>query len=328
MGLPSRVAEGCRSLCGLTLYPYFSFGFRGIPVRRSPAAEKADLILRGGGQSPIRPTFHPVIVRQIRTSHAREMAKIDPAVNCLSPDCHAKTGETSTNGRFLRYFAPPPMLPVVPNTCYASHMTHILLTAFEAYEPWKKNASWLSLIELTRDLPSDVEITTRLYPVDVAGMKQKLCQDLKNRYDFVFHVGQSPGSSCICLEEVALNIVANGHSVQDEHAAVPVCESGPASYHVTLPVRDWAQKLREAGIPARVSFHAGTYLCNAILYWSHRLAEDLQLQTQSTFVHIPLDTSQVLELDEPTPFMPSSMVADALRRVLSMATQEVRQGSA
>ncbi len=202
-------------------------------------------------------------------------------------------------------------------------MTRILLTAFEPYESWDANASWLSLIELTRELPEDVEITTRLYPVELAKMKDKLAVDLKSRFDFAFHVGQSPRSSCIQLEEIALNVASSGRSIRDQDESRPVCEHGPDAYRVMLPVRDWAKELRNAGIPARVSFHAGTYLCNAILYWSYRIVEDLQLPTRSTFVHIPLDTSQVIELDEPAPFMPSSMSADALRRLVQMATQDV-----
>lgn len=207
-------------------------------------------------------------------------------------------------------------------------MPRILLTAFEPYEPWSTNASWLALIELTRELPTEVEITTRLYPVELEAMKQKLAEDLKARYDFAFHVGQAPKSSCIQLEEVALNVASKGHTVECEQEASVVCAGGPDAYRSQLPVREFAATLRANGIPARVSFHAGTYLCNASLYWSCRLAQELDLPTKSTFVHIPLDTSQVLELDEQTPFMPSSMVADGLRLLMQLATSEVPQPTA
>jgi pyroglutamyl-peptidase len=201
-------------------------------------------------------------------------------------------------------------------------MTRILLTAFEAYEPWTTNASWLALIELTRVLPLDVEITTRLYPVALQAMKDKLAKDLKSNFDYAFHVGQAPQSSCIQLEEFALNVVSAGHTMDHAEAAGVVCDGGPDSYRSLLPVRRYAQALREDGIPARVSFHAGTFLCNAIFYWSCSLAEDLELPTKSTFVHVPLDTSQVLQLDEPTPFMPAAMVADGLRKLMRLVEQD------
>ena len=207
-------------------------------------------------------------------------------------------------------------------------MTRILLTAFEPYDPWPTNASWLALIEMTRELPTVAEVTTRLYPVELEAMKEKLATDLKAKYDFAFHVGQAPKSSCIQLEEIAINVASKGHTVEQEHAAGQICESGPVAYRSQLPVREFAKRLRDQGIPARVSFHAGAFLCNSILYWSRRLADDLDLSTKSTFVHIPLDTSQVLELDDPTPFMPSAMVATALRSMVQYAAEGVSQNIA
>ena len=215
------------------------------------------------------------------------------------------------------------MLPCGGFPCYASAMTRILLTAFEPYDPWTTNASWLALIEMTRELPTVAEVTTRLYPVDLDAMKEKLATDLKSKYDVAFHVGQAPGSSCIKLEELAINVATDGHSAEQIDAAAKVCDSAPEAYRSQLPVRTYAKELRGMGIPTRVSYHAGTYLCNAILFWSRQLTEDLQLPTKSTFVHIPLDTSQVLDLDEPTPFMPSSMVATALRGLVQMASLEI-----
>jgi len=204
-------------------------------------------------------------------------------------------------------------------------MARILLTAFEPYEPWKTNASWLALIELTSQLEATSEITTRLYPVELSAMKAKLAIDLKTQYDFVFHIGQAPKSSCIQLEEYAVNIATAGKTLEDIEASTVVCESGPPAYQSQLPLQAFARALRDEGIPARVSFHAGTFLCNAILYWSRQLIDDLDLPTKSTFIHVPLDTSQVLELDDPTAFMPKSMVVEALKKLLALAKSELHE---
>lgn len=204
-------------------------------------------------------------------------------------------------------------------------MARILLTAFEPYEPWTTNASWLALIELTGQLDSVSEITTRLYPVDLAAMKSKLAADLKGQYDYVFHLGQEPKSSCIQLESLAINVATAGKKISDIDSATTVCESGPPAYQSQLPLQAYARVLREQGIPARVSFHAGTFLCNAVLYWSRQLIDDLDLQTKSAFIHVPLETSQVLELDDPTPFMPKSMVVDALHTLISLAKADLHE---
>ena len=69
-------------------------------------------------------------------------------------------------------------------------MPRVLLTAFEPYDRWKANASWLALVELTRNLPEQPQVTTRLYPVDFSEMKERLEADLSAKFDFALHVGQ------------------------------------------------------------------------------------------------------------------------------------------
>ena len=66
-------------------------------------------------------------------------------------------------------------------------MAKILITAFESYSPWKANASWLALVELTRQLPAQHSVTTRLYPVDLAVVERKLEEDLAAQFDLVLH---------------------------------------------------------------------------------------------------------------------------------------------
>jgi len=81
------------------------------------------------------------------------------------------------------------ILPAGTLTCYASQMPRVLLTAFEPYEPWPTNASWLALVELTGDLPSTPDVTTRLYPVELAAIQERLAADLKVKYDVIVHLG-------------------------------------------------------------------------------------------------------------------------------------------
>lgn len=200
-------------------------------------------------------------------------------------------------------------------------MTRILLTAFEPYEPWVTNASWLALIELTKKLDYDAELTTRLYPAELEATKARLAKDVKANYDFVFHVGQAPNSCCIQLEELAIN-VTTGKSSSFPYESLPICASGEQAYRSQLPLAQLALGLREAGIPTRVSYHAGTHLSNGILYWSRRLSHDLDLPTRSTFIHIPLDTSQVIDLEEPVPFMPKQLVADGLSRLIGLVASD------
>ncbi len=193
-------------------------------------------------------------------------------------------------------------------------MTRVLITAFEPYDRWKTNASWLALVQLTHQLPANPKIVTRLYPVDFAAVRQRLADDLQANYDYVIHLGQAPGTTRIHLESIALNI--GGGSSQPADQFRPLVDDGPVAYRTALPLADWHHKLCRAGIPTQISYHAGTYLCNATLYLTHYFSERLGLKTKSAFVHVPLDLSQVIYEPQPHAALPSSVSAQALQLVL------------
>jgi pyroglutamyl-peptidase len=69
------------------------------------------------------------------------------------------------------------------------------------------------------------------------------------------------------------------------------------------------------GIPAEVSFHAGVYLCNAALYFTHYFIDRMQLTTQAAFIHLPLDPSQAVA-EQNTASLPASASAAAIRMLL------------
>ncbi len=193
-------------------------------------------------------------------------------------------------------------------------MPRVLLTAFEPYDRWKANSSWLALVQLTQNLPNEPQITTRLYPVDFAEMKARLAADLSANFDYALHIGQAPGSSRIQLEAIGLNIGGSSSQSPDQYRLL--AEDGPVAYRSELPLADWAVKLRRAGVPAQVSYHAGNYLCNATLYWSHYLIERMALATQTAFIHVPLDVSQVVNEPHGTASLPVSISSQAVRLIL------------
>jgi len=193
-------------------------------------------------------------------------------------------------------------------------MTTVLITAFEPYDDWPENSSWLALMELTRDLPAQPQVVTRRYPVDFEAARARLTEDLAANYDFALHLGQAPGISRVHLEAIGINI--GGHSGQSPDQFQPLAPGGPAAYQSALPLADWSAKIRELGIPCQVSYHAGTYLCNALLYLTHHIAAGGRLKTQAAFIHFPLAPAQVLDPRQGGPSLPSSQCAAAVRLIL------------
>lgn len=192
----------------------------------------------------------------------------------------------------------------------------VLLTAFEAYDEWTENSSWLAMINLLREFSRsrELELVTRRYPVDLGKLQESLRKDLERPFDAIIHLGQSPGSTCIKLEAIALNVAGLMEEQGDE--LTTIIQDGPIAYQSQMPLGRWADKLRAADIPAVVSYHAGTFLCNATLYLTHHFCADLQNPPLIGFVHLPLATEQVVDLPRMRPSLPKATLAKALGLLL------------
>jgi pyroglutamyl-peptidase len=137
-------------------------------------------------------------------------------------------------------------------------------------------------------------------------------------YDYALHLGQAPGICRVHLEAIGINI--GGHSAQTPDEFQPLVADGPPAYRSALPLAAWSHKIRAAGIPCQVSYHAGTYLCNAVLYLTQHLAATRGLKCQATFVHLPLAPQQVLEARQDWPTLPPAASAEAIRYILQDLT--------
>jgi pyroglutamyl-peptidase len=175
-------------------------------------------------------------------------------------------------------------------------------------------------VELTKELPQEPQLTTRLYPVDYAALSDRLAGDLAAGYDYALHLGQAPRSGCIQLESIAINVA--GRCGKEPFASL--VSEGPVAYQSDLPLATWAEKLRYHGIPAQVSFHAGTFLCNAALYFSMHYAALKKLKTRAAFIHVPLETTQASAGLDDVASMPATMAAGAIRIILAELSEMSR----
>jgi pyroglutamyl-peptidase len=157
-------------------------------------------------------------------------------------------------------------------------------------------------------------VVTRRYAVDFSLVRSRLAEDLAADYDFALHLGQAPGLARIHLEAIGLNVA--GHSSQLPDQFPPLVPDGPVAYRSTLPLAQWAAEIRQLEIPCQVSYHAGTYLCNAVLYLTHHIANEQRLKTRAAFIHLPLAPSQVLADRQDLPTIPSDLCAEAVRHIV------------
>jgi pyroglutamyl-peptidase len=95
---------------------------------------------------------------------------------------------------------------------------------------------------------------------------------------------------------------------------------GPAAYAGTLPLRAILEELTADGIPAHLSYTAGTYLCNYTLYTTlHALARTGRA-IPAGFIHLPLSPAMVAAHGLEEPSMDLSVMTRALDTVLRVVT--------
>lgn len=166
-------------------------------------------------------------------------------------------------------------------------MKKILVTGFDPFGGEKINPAW----EAVRLLPERIgraEITAMQVPTVFSVAAETVLKRLKQQpHDAVVCVGQAGGRAAVTPEMVAINLqyasIADnaGNMPQD----VPVVPDGPAAWFSTLPVRRMADAIKAAGLPGAVSYSAGSFVCNDLLYrlLRHYHGTDVQVG----FIHVP-----------------------------------------
>lgn len=186
----------------------------------------------------------------------------------------------------------------------------ILVTAFEPYDQWSENSSWEALSEMLKVYGLPEGLTTRRYPVDLERLKERLYKDLELGFDAVLHLGQSPGSSSIHLETIAVNIA--GVTYNGGQLYGPLVDGAPTAYQSSLPLNQLRDQLHDERIPASITYHAGTYLCNAVFYLTQHWHAARHRKCQVGFTHFPLITDQVVDNRRDMPSLTKLELAKAI----------------
>lgn len=168
----------------------------------------------------------------------------------------------------------------------------LLITGFEPFDGEQINPSWEAVDRLPIEI-NGYELVKLCIPVMFGEAAAKVIKVAdKIRPDAILCIGQAGGREVITPELVGINLRNvsipdnNGYQPKDE----PIVEGGACAYFSTLPVRRIAEALNDAGIPSRVSYSAGAYVCNDVLYTL--LARYKNTETRIGFIHIPYCVEQ------------------------------------
>ena len=196
----------------------------------------------------------------------------------------------------------------------------ILITGFEPFGGADRNPS----LEVLRRLPPRIagaEIARLELPVSFARSAALLTDAIRRlRPDAVLSLGLAGGRAAITPERVAIDL--DDARMPDNDGAMPVdrpiVEGAPAAYFSTLPVKAMAEAIRAEGIPAGVSYTAGTYVCNHVMYTALRLAATEFPAMRAGFMHLPYMDGQA----EGQPSLPLQTLIRAAETAIRVIAEE------
>ena len=132
--------------------------------------------------------------------------------------------------------------------------------------------------------------------------------------DYVLCIGQAGGRSQVTPEWVGINF--RNARIADNEGNQPlqtsVVEKGPEAYFTMLPVFRMVEKMKENGIPASVSYTAGTYVCNDVMYSVLHYCHTEFKGVKGGFMHVPFATEQTVNQPAGTPGMNLKDIAKAI----------------
>ena len=126
------------------------------------------------------------------------------------------------------------------------------------------------------------------------------------------NLGQAGGNNVVTPELVGINLRNAPIPDNDGNAPIdePIINGGKTAFFSTLPVRKIAVAIENSGVPARVSYSAGAYVCNDVLYTL--LARYENSKTAVGFIHVPYCKEQNKE-----PSLPLNDIVKALTAAIN-----------
>ena len=202
---------------------------------------------------------------------------------------------------------------------------HLLLTGFEPFGGDALNPSQEIAKTLDGRTVGDLLVRALVLPVEHERAREALRPALAAPgLAAVLHLGLAGGRARIAVEQVGVNVMdypipdGSGRVLKGE-ACLP---GGPAAHLATLPIRAIVGALAAEGVPAYLSYSAGTYLCNFTLYTTlHALAASGR-SVPAGFVHLPFLPAMVAAhgLDEPS--MDLALMLRAVEIVLAVIARD------
>lgn len=171
-------------------------------------------------------------------------------------------------------------------------MKKLLITGFEPFGGEAINPSW-DAVDRLPDVINGYMLHKLKLPVvfrEAARIVLSAAEDIMP--DVILSIGQAGGRASITPEMVGINL--RNARMPDNSGYQPVDEAiipgGASAYFSTLPVCRIYEAISNAGISSEISYSAGVYVCNDLLY--SLLSHFEGTKTECGFIHVPYSREQ------------------------------------
>lgn len=201
----------------------------------------------------------------------------------------------------------------------------LLVTGFDPFGGESVNPAF----EAVKLLPETIE-GAQIIKLEIPTVFQKSIEVVKEAVanyqpDVVINVGQAGGRACVTVEKVAINLADAGipDNAGDSPEDEPLEADGPDAYFSTLPVRAMVENVKEHGLPCGISYSAGTYVCNSVMYRVLHLAARSYPNMKAGFIHVPYSSEQVAKKDRQFASMPLETIAKSLEYAIEAVVKSM-----
>lgn len=197
----------------------------------------------------------------------------------------------------------------------------ILVTGFDPFDKDIINPSYEAVKKLP-DTIKDAKIIKLEIPTSFKRSTQVLEKSIEeHKPDVILSVGQAGGRNGITLEKVAINLLEarikdnDGYQPCDKH----IREDGETAYFTNLPIKGMNCYLKENNIPTTISYTAGTFVCNCVMYNILYLINKKYPNIKGGFIHVPFLPEQAA-LKNP---VSSSMSLDMISKAIELSIEAI-----
>lgn len=191
----------------------------------------------------------------------------------------------------------------------------LLITGFDPFGGETVNPSWEAVRLLPERIGAYRLVKQQLPTVYGRAAEVAIAKAEEISPDAIVCIGQAGKRAAVTPEVIGINLREG--SIPDNAGVLltdtPIDPQGPAAYFATLPVRDMVEAIRAASLPASLSYSAGAFVCNDLLYSLLHRFRGTSLPIG--FIHVPFLPEQA---GEGVPSMTLADIVTALTAAISV----------